>query len=209
MVLMSSVSAPAAGQPTRIGGGLTVGLTSNLAEGFSDDQVCPQRAAFGVSARATLALTSVMQLEALGEVFKGPPVSCVSAPLPPPPDSGPYTRAYDYYEQRITDPPTVLALRLGGMLPQSGTFSLRPYVGVARFAGKGITTPQVGLSILGIGSQLRLLLEIEGWWYSVPELHLEDEYFDGQLVRHSLTEHGVRSFTTIFRLGFTRNVGRG
>ena len=188
---------------------VSLGLTPNLAEGFSDDQVCPQRSALGVSARATVALTSVIQLEALGEVFKGPPASCVTAPLPPPPASGPYTRAYDYYEQRITDSPTVLALRLGGMLPASGTFTLRSYAGIARFSGKRLTTPQAGLNILGGGRELRLLFEIEGWWYSVPEVHLEEEYFDGALVRRTLTEHGVRTFTTIFRLGFTSSLGRG
>ena len=208
LLVLVAVSMPAVGQPTRIGGGLTLGLTPNLAEGFSTDQVCPHRSAFGLSARATFALTRIIQFEALGEVLKGPPASCASAPLPPPPPVGPYSLAYDYYEQRITDPPTILSLRVGGMLPQASAFTLRPYIGIARFSGKGITSPQAGLTILGGGRQLRLLLEIEGWWYSVPELLVEEEYFDGQLVERSVTGRGVRSFTTILRLGFTRNVGR-
>jgi hypothetical protein len=155
----------------------------------------------------TVALTEVIQLEALAEEFTGPPSDCVSAPVPPVPPSGPYTQTFDYYEARITDPPTLLSLRVGGFLPASGVFTLRPYLGIAWFPGKGITTPQAGLSIIS-GGQVRFLLEIEGWWYSVPRQHLEEEFFDGQLVRRSLTENGVRTFTTIFRLGITSAVGR-
>ena len=43
---------------------------------------------------------------------------------------------------------------------------------------------------------------------SVPRRHLEEEYFDGQRVRRTLTERGIYTFTTIFRLGFTSIVGR-
>lgn len=209
LVLLSAVSAQATGQSiVRTGGGVTLGLTPNLAEAFSHDQLCPKRSGVSVSARMTVALTEVIQLEALAEEFNGPRSDCVGAPAPPVPPSGSYTRVLDYYDGRITDPPTVLALRVGASLPKSGALTLRPYVGVARLTGKGITTPQAGLSILGGGSQLRLLFEIEGWWYSVPKQHLEEEFFDGQRVRRSLTENAVRNFTTIFRLGFTSIVGR-
>ena len=166
VVLLGSLGAPAhvRGQPTyRIGGGIALGLTPNLAEGFSNDQICKRRSAVSLSARMTVALTQVIQLEALAETFKGPPSSCVSAPSPPVPTSGPYTQIADYYEDRITDPPTVIALRVGGSLPKTGTHMLRPYVGIARFSGKGITTPMAGLSLLKGGSAQRLLLEIEGW----------------------------------------------
>jgi hypothetical protein len=203
------VPAPAAGQlPARVGGGLALGVTPNLAEAFSHDQLCPKRSGVSVSARMTVALTQLIQLEALAEEFRGPRRDCVSAPAPPIPPSGPYTRAFDFYDGRITDPPTVLSLRVGGSFPQSRALTLRPYVGIARLPGKGITIPQAGLSMLGGGSQPRLLFEIEGWWHSVPKQHLEEEYFDGQLVRRSVTEQGVRTFTTIFRVGFTSNVGR-
>lgn len=211
LMLLSAVGAEAQAAErsiVRTGGGVTLGLTPNLAEAFSHDQLCPKRSGVSVSARMTVALTEVIQLEALAEEFNGPRSDCVSAPAPPIPPSGPYARTFDYYDRRITDPPTVLALRVGRSLPKSGTIMLRPYVGIAWLAGKGVTTPQAGLSILG-GGQLRLLFEIESWWYSVPKQHLEEEFFDGELVRRSLTEHGVRTFTTIFRLGFTSAVGRG
>lgn len=212
LVLLAAVGAPAhvAGQSTAlVGGGFALGLTPNLAEGFSNDQICPKRSAISASARVTFALTDMIQVEALGETFIGPGVNCISAPVPPAPASGPYARTSDYYEARITDPPTVLSLRVGGSLARSGTLTVRPYIGIARFSGKGLTTPLAGLSILTGSRQFRLLLEVEGWWYSVPELHLEEEYFDGQLVRRSLTEHGIRTFTTVFRLGLTSTVGRG
>ena len=212
VLLVGTVGAPAsaAGQSTsRVGGALTLGVTPNLAEGFSNDQLCRKRSGISASARVTFALTRIIQVEALGEVFNGPGVDCISAPVPPVPPSGPYTQTFDFYEARITNPPTVLSLRVGRTIPNAGMIALRPYVGIARFAGKGLTTPQAGLSILGGGSRLRLLLEVEGWWYSVPNQHLEEEFFDGQLVRRSLTEHGVRTFTTIFRLGFASTVGRG
>ena len=93
------------------------------------------------------------------------------------------------------------------MSTKAGTFTYRPYVGIARFAGKGITTPQAGLTILRRGDP-RFLLEVEGWWYSVPKQHLEEEFFDGELIRRSLTERGVRAFTIVFRIGFTSIVGR-
>ena len=210
--VVGTVVAPkcAPGQSTsRGGGGLALGLTPNLAEGFSNDQLCRKRFGVGVSARATFALTAILQLEALGELFHGPGNDCVDGLIPPPPLTGPYTHTIEYYDARITDPPAVLALRVGGSLPEAGTLNLRPYVGIARFAGKGITTPQIGLSALGGGTQLRLLLEAEGWWYTVPKQRLVEEFFDGQLVRRTLTEHGVRTFTTIFRIGFASAVGRG
>jgi hypothetical protein len=212
LFILGTLGAPphATAQSTsRGGGGLALGLTPNLAEGFSSDQLCPKRSGIGLSARATFALTRIVQLEALGELFHGPGNECVDGLIPPPPPTGPYTRTIDYYDARITDPPTVLALRVGGSLPKAGTLTLRPYVGIARFAGKRITSPQVGLSVLGGGTQLRLLLEAEGWWYSVPQQRLVEEFFDGQLVRRSLTEHGVSTFTTIFRFGFASAVGRG
>lgn len=212
VVILGTVGVPAqvsAQSTSRAGGGLAIGLTPNLAEGFSNDQLCRKRSGISASARVTFALTRIIQVEALGEAFNGPGVDCISAPVPPVPPSGPYTQTFDFYEARITDPPTVLSLRVGGTIPRMGRLTLRPYVGIARFAGKGLTTPQAGLSILGGGSRLRLLLEAEGWWYSVPKQHLEEEFFDGQLVRRSLTEHGVRTFTTIFRLGFASTVGRG
>lgn len=212
VLLLGIVGAPshAAGQPTsRVGGGLTLGLTPNLAEGFATDQICPKRSGISASARVTFALTRIIQVEALGEAFTGPGVDCISAPPPPVPPSGPYAQTFDYYEARITDPPTVLSLRAGGLWPKAGPLALRPYVGIARFAGKGITTPEAGLTIVGGGHRLRFLLEAEGWWYSVPKQHREEEFFDGQLVRRSLTEHGVRTFTTIFRISFASTVGRG
>jgi hypothetical protein len=211
LVLLSTIGAPAlaAGQVNaRIGGGLALSMTPNLAEGFSTDQICPHRSAIGASARATVALTAIIQFEALGEVFRGPGNDCVDGLIPPPPPSGPYTRSFDYYDERITDPPAVVSLRVGGTLVGSGAFTLRPYVGIAWLARKGITTPQAGFSVGGGRGRLRLLLEVEGWWYSVPQLHLEEEFFDGQMIRRSVTAHGVRAFTTIFRLGFTSSVGR-
>ena len=211
LVFLSAISAPvlAGGQPiARLGSGITLSLTPNLAEGFSTDQICPHRSAIGASVRATVALTRIIQLEALGEVFSGPGVDCIDGFVPPPPPSGPYTRSFDYYEARITDPPTLLSLRAGGTLVRSVDVTLRPYVGIARFAGKGITTPQAGLSILTGRTRLRLLFEAEGWLYTVPKQHLEEDFFDGQLIRRSLTEHAVRTFTTILRLGFTSSVGR-
>jgi hypothetical protein len=201
-------SSHAAGQSgSRFGGGLALGLTPNLAEGFSTDQICKHRTAMSASGRATFALTDIIQLEAQGEVFVGPGNQCVNGLVPPPPPVGPHTRTIDYYDGRIADPPTVLSLRIGGLWPKAAQQTLRPYVGIARFSGKGITTPLAGLSILGSGSELRLLLEIEGWWYSVPEQHLEEEFLDGALVGRSLTERGVGTFTVIIRLGFTSAVG--
>jgi hypothetical protein len=207
---IAGAPSPAAGQSkSRFGGGFALGLTPNLAEGFSTDQICKHRTAMSASGRATFALTDIIQLEALGEVFVGPGNQCVDGLVTPPPPLGPHTRIIDYYEGRITDPPTVLSLRIGGLLPKTAPQTLRPYVGIARFSGKGITTPLAGLSILGGGRQSSLLLEIEGWLYSVPKRHLEEEFFDGALVRRSLTERGVRTFTAILRLGFTSAVGRG
>ena len=203
------IAAPASAQSTsRLGGGFALGATPNLAEGFSSDQICPKRSAVSASARATFALTTMLQLEALGEVFLGPGSTCVSAPLPPPPPVGPYSLTIGFYDERVTDPPTVISLRVAMPLPNAGLRALRPYVGIARFNGKGITTPQAGLSIFSGGRDRRLLLEVEGWWYSVPEQLLEEEYFDGQLVRRSLTEHGVQTFTVIFRLGLAWPVAR-
>ena len=210
VVLGASATVPAAGQSTsRVGGGLTIGMTPNLSEGFSTDQICPTRSAVSASARATLALTTIIQLEAVGETFKGRGINCVDGLVPPVPPSGPYSRRFDFYDGRITDPPTVLSLRVGGSFPRSRTFVLRPYAGLARFSGKRITSPLAGLSFLVGGSQPRLLLEIEGLWYSVPKQHLEEEFFDGQLVRRSMSERGVRTFTTILRVGFASIAGRG
>jgi hypothetical protein len=210
LALLGNVAVPAqaTGQSiVRTGGGVTIGVTPNLAEAFSHDQLCPKRSGVSLSARMTVALTKVIQLEALAEEFNGPRNSCVDGLVPPVPPSGPYTRTFDYYDEGITDPPTVLSIRVGASFPSSRTLTLRPYAGIAHLPGKGITTPQAGLSILGGGSPLRLLFEIEGWWYSVPKQHLEEEFLDGQLVRRSLTERGVRTSTTIFRLGFTSIVG--
>ena len=210
VLLGAGAIAPAAGQSSpRVGGGLTIGLTPNLSEGFSTDQICPTRSAVSASARATFALTDIIQIEALGETFKGRGINCVDGLVPPVPPSGPYSRTFDYYDARITDPPTVLSLRAGASFPRSRTLVLRPYAGIARFTGKRITSPLAGLGFLVGGGQPRLLVEVEGWWYSVPKQHLEEDFFDGQLVRRSLTERGVRTFTTIFRLGFTSIVGRG
>ena len=210
LAFLSSVGIPAqaTGQSiVRTGGGVTFGLTPNLAEAFSHDQICPKRSGVSVSARMTVALTGVIQLEALAEEFNGPRSDCVSGHVPPIPLSGQYTQAFDYYDPHITDPPTVIALRVGGWFPTTPKVALRPYAGIGQRPGKGITIPHAGLSILAGGSPLRLLLEIEGWWYSVPKQHLEEEYFDGRLIRRTLTEHGVRNITTIFRIGFASIVG--
>jgi hypothetical protein len=36
----------------------------------------------------------------------------------------------------------------------------------------------------------------------VPKRHVEEEYLDGQLIRTAETEEKLRTFTTVFRLGF-------
>ena len=151
VTLLSTICTPAqaaAQNSSRVGGGLTLGLTPNLAEGFSNDQICRKRSAISGAARATFALTNILQLEALGEVFVGPPTDCVDGLIPPPPPSGPHAIIVDYYDDRLTNPPTVLSPRFGGSLPQADNLTLRPYVGVARFNGKRITAPQAGISIL-------------------------------------------------------------
>ena len=210
VVLLGAIAtAPAAGQSTsRVGGGLTLGLTPNLAEGFSADQICPDRSAISLSARVTGALTRLIQLEAMIESFNGPGIDCVDGLVPPAPRSGPYTRIVDYYEARVTRPPTVLSFRIGASLHESRAIQLRPYVGIARLSGKSITTPLAGISIFRGRGEGRFLLEIEGWWYSVPKRHLEEEFFDGQLLRSTLTEHDVPAFTAVFRLGYASIGGR-
>jgi hypothetical protein len=88
------------------------------------------------------------------------------------------------------------------MLPRLGAWAARPYAGVAALAGKGITARQTGLTVLQGQGRTRLFLEAEAWWYSVPKRHVEEEYLDGQLVRTTETEETLRTFTTVFRLGF-------
>jgi hypothetical protein len=107
----------------------------------------------------------------------------------------------------MTDPPTVVSLRVAAPLPNGDSRRLRPYLGIAHFTARSITTPVAGLTVITGGGQNRLLLEVEGWWYSVPKQHLEEDFVDGQLDRRSLTEKGIRTFTVIFRVGFTTPVG--
>jgi hypothetical protein len=163
--------------------------------------------AIGGSARATFALTNAIQLEAVGEMFLGSPSTCVSAPIMPPPSIGTHSRRISYYDEGMTDPPTVVSLRVAAPLPNGDSRRLRPYLGIAHFTARSITTPVAGLTVITGGGQNRLLLEVEGWWYSVPKQHLEEDFVDGQLVRRSLTEKGIRTFTVIFRVGFTTPVG--
>jgi hypothetical protein len=206
--VVALIAAPASAQSvSRIGGGFALGATPNLAEGLSSDQVCPKRSAVSGSARATFALTNAIQLEAAGEMFLGPPSTCVSAPIMPPPSIGTHSRRISYYDEGMTDPPTVVSLRVAAPLPNGDSRRLRPYLGIAHFTARSITTPVAGLTVITGGGQNRLLLEVEGWWYSVPKQHLEEDFVDGQLVRRSLTEKGIRTFTVIFRVGFTTPVG--
>jgi hypothetical protein len=154
----------------------------------------------------TIALPRIFQVELLGEPFNGHGYQCVNGLVPPVPPTGPFTYTVDFYDTEISGPPSVLALRVGAPLPNAEV--VRPYIGIAHISGKSITMPQAGLTLLAGKGVFRLLVEAEAWWYSVPRQHREDEYFDGQLVRRTATEHGVRTFTTIFRLGFTTAVVR-
>jgi hypothetical protein len=194
-----------AAQPSRGGAAFTVGRTWNLSKGFASDHICPTTSASSVSGRITVALTRIIQLELLGEAFTGQEIQCVNGLVPPVPPNGPYTYARDFYDEDVSGAPTTISFRVGGSFPNA---ALRPYVGFAWLPVNGITMPQAGVTVLGGGRLFRLLFEVEGWWYSVPKQHLEEEYFDGRLIRRTLTERGVYNFTTIFRLGIASNVGR-
>lgn len=203
LLLAAAASGPTAAQaPARFGVGVALGMTRNLAEAFSRDQVCRHRGAVSASVRGTAAITRLIQAEVLGEGFLGPGPSCVNGLHPPPPESGPFVYRYEYYEERLKSPPAVLSLRLGATLPRLGAWAARPYAGVAALADKGITARQAGLTIVRGQGHTRLLLEAEAWWYTVPRRHAEEEFLDRQLIRTTETEEKLRTFTTVFRLGF-------
>lgn len=192
----------------RIGVAGTLGWTPNLAEAFARDQVCPSRAAISASIRGTVAITSVLQAELLGEGFAQPGPDCVNGMRPPPPETGPFTFRYEHYEDDLTSPPALLSLRIGAALWRPGTVTVRPYAGVAGLAEKGMWIPQAGLTITRGAGRLRFLFEAETWWYTVSKQHVEEEYLDGVKVRVDMTEERLRTITTVLRLGITSAVGR-
>jgi hypothetical protein len=193
----------------RLSGGLAAGFTPNLAEAFSSDQICPHPWAIAASARIAAALSARLQMEVLGEFFQGPLGKCVDTGMRPPvPGSGPYARTSEYYDDRLRDPPAVLSLRLGVTALSTVAIVARPYIGIGRLAGKGITVPEVGLSVIRGKGRVRLLFEMEGWAYSVPRQHVEERYLDGRLVQRLVSMRDIHAFTTVFRVGFASRAGR-
>jgi hypothetical protein len=188
--------------------GFALSVTPNMAEAFSSDQICPHRLAVGFSMRASARLTSVIQLEAHGEAFAGPSNSCVSATVPPRPETGSFSSSQDFYEERVTGPPALVSVRLGALLPSSSIVSVRPYIGAAYLAGKAITMPVAGVTLNVGRGEHRFLLETEGWFLSVPKQHLEEQYLDGRLVQRTLAAQDIQTFTTVLRLGLTSPLGR-
>jgi hypothetical protein len=185
----------------RVSGGLTLGMTPNLAEAFASDQICPRRWAVSASARVAAVIVSQLQMEVLGEFFQGPPAECVDAPLPMPPASGAFTRTVEYYGDRLPNPPPVLSIRLGTTALSSATVAVRPYVGIGQLVGKGITVPEVGVSVFAGRGRVRLLFEMEAWLYTVPKVHVEERFLDGARVQRSVSAREIHVFTTVFRVG--------
>src|SRR5438094_7280902 len=113
--------------------GADVGVSPNAAKAFANDQICPSRAALSVGLRAHARLARWFGTEVLGQYFFGNPgPSCVDGLLPPPPPQGPFTRRYDFFDERVTGYPFVLTTARVQILPYAG-----PAAAVRAFVGLG------------------------------------------------------------------------
>jgi len=130
--------------------GADVGVSPNAAKAFANDQICPSRAALSVGLRAHARLARWFGTEVLGQYFFGNPgPSCVDGLLPPPPPQGPFTRRYDFFDERVTGYPFVLTTARVQILPYAGpAAAVRAFVGLGHIWSKRVTVPQAGFSVL-------------------------------------------------------------
>jgi len=183
--------------------GVDAGWSGNAALAFANDQICPSRRALSGGFHARARLGRWFGTEAVGQYFFGnPDPGCVDGLLPPPPPTGPFTRRYDFFEERVTGYPFALTTARVQFLPYAGPAAeVRASVGVGRIWSKHLTVPEAGFAIaLGRG-MVRLLAESNLWWYRVPEHRITEDFQDGQLVSRRDDVVQVRQRTAVWRAG--------
>jgi hypothetical protein len=192
-----------AGRRSPVQLGVAVGATSSMSRAFSDDQICPGDRSLSVSGRVGRQLGRWLAVEgALEPFFWKVEQRCVDGFRPPPPDQGPYTSSYDFFDERVVGSVFVSTAARVAIVPvaRSG-FELRAYGGVSRIWSKRITVKQFGATIISGRKAVRFVLEGEGWLYDVPRQHVEEEYLDGSLVARRQSVRMLRQRTQLVRVG--------
>jgi len=190
--------------------GADVGVSPNAAKAFANDQICPSRAALSAGLRAHARLARWFGTEVLGQYFFGNPgPSCVDGLLPPPPPQGPFTRRYDFFDERVTGYPFVLTTARVQILPYAGpAAAVRAFVGLGHIWSKRVTVPQAGFSVLLGHRALRFMVEADLWWYRVAQHRITEDFQDGQLVARRDDVARVRERTAVVRAGLTVPIPR-
>jgi hypothetical protein len=183
--------------------GFDAGWSGDASVAFSNDQICPSRRGFSGGFRARARLGRRFGTEAVGQVFFGnPDAGCVNGLQPPPPPTGPFTRRYDFFDERVTGYPFALTTARLQFLPYADPAAeVRLSVGVGRMWSKHLTVPEAGFSV-ALGRRIvRLLAEVTFWWYRVPEHRITEDFQDGRLVSRRDDVVQVRQRTAFLRAG--------
>jgi hypothetical protein len=179
------------------------GITTDAADGFSRNQICPTGVAWSLGARAHRRLGRWVAVEASSQLFVDFATGqCVDGLLPPPPPTGPYTQRYSFYDADVVGYPfgsTGVRLQL---VPLSGARGeLRAWGGVDRLWAKHLTVPHGGLTVTLGRHRVRTLLELDSWWYRVPQHQVTENYQDAVLISRQDRVIRVHEHTIVFRAG--------
>ncbi|HSD33559.1 MAG TPA: hypothetical protein VLB49_16710 [Gemmatimonadales bacterium] len=196
--------------PARFEVVVDAGLTGNAAAAFSEDQICTSGAALSAGARLRGGLGRWIGVEIVGQLFSNFSVAaCMVDLIPPPPQSGPYTYQYDFYDASVVGYPfAATGVRVQLVPLRGGAAEVRAWGGLSRLWAKRITVPQAGLTALLGRRRVRALLEADTWWYRVPRHEVTLHYLDGQLVSRQDGVSRVQARTIVFRAGVVIPLGR-
>jgi len=189
---------------------LDVGFTRSAAVGFSEDQICTSGTAWSFGARLRRRLSRWVAVEAASQIFVSLETQhCYDGFLPPPPPTGPFALHYSFYGTDIVGYPfgsTGVRLQLVP-LSRAGV-ELRAWGGVDRLWAKHINVPHAGLVTTWGHHGTRTLLEVDAWWYHVPQHQATENYQDGVLISREDRVIQVRARTLVVRAGVAVSLGR-
>jgi hypothetical protein len=196
--------------PPRFEAVVDAGVTTNAADGFSENQICATGTAGSLGARAHARLGRWIAFEASGQLFAALATQqCVDGLLPPPPPTGPFTLRYGFYDSRIIGYPFASTDLRVLLVPLHGAGSeLRAWGGVSRLWAKRITVPHAGVTAVLGHHRVRTLLELDTWWYRVPRHQVTENYQDGVLISSQDRVIRVHARTFVFRAGAAIPLGR-
>lgn len=161
--------------------GAHVGGLFGTAPSFSES-VCEAETAFLWGAHLGYELTTFLGLEGGVSSHHENPELCINGFGPPPPLNG--TRTVRSLGEDVRGYPFLTPEgRLLIRFPRLGeNASARVILGGAWIPSKGIGVLLAGLGVRASFGRLRVVLDLERWWFDVPFTDREETYEDGELV---------------------------